>query len=128
MKLLPCPLCNKEVFYSLSKHSDNVCIRCNNCDLTAERNLDIADNSSELMNRWNKRTSPWISVKDKLPKENCLEVIVLTDCFDIDIAYYRKYYFDEYSRKIINFHFKSDHTSGEVTHWMPLPKLPEEKP
>lgn len=66
----------------------------------------------------------WISVKYKLPAEN-IEVLAC-DNYDIRIAEYGIGYVENVERQgwWIDQNFDWD----EVTHWMPLPSLPEKNP
>jgi hypothetical protein len=56
----------------------------------------------------------WISVKDRLPETNC--DVLVTDGYNYDIAYYGN---------LINQWFFQDGVDDFVSHWMPLPKLPQ---
>ena len=65
-------------------------------------------------------TPQWISVNDRLPEEELIEVLVLISgdgWHDYDIAYFAlgKWH-DKYD----------DHVEG-VTHWQPLPEPPKEE-
>ena len=59
------------------------------------------------------RTDDWISVKDRLPK-NDDEVLVSTRLKNIGIGWWDSYW-------------RSDLSVKEITHWMPMPAPPEEE-
>ena len=60
----------------------------------------------------------WISVKDRLPDST---PIVLAMCIDgYELAYYGNYGKGQWTNTLGTEHLN-------VTHWMPLPKPPEEK-
>lgn len=67
--------------------------------------------------------SPWISVEDKLPEPE-KDVIILDGRKHIDIDHLTYDGEDNY------IWWKSDDTiwceDDEITHWMPIPELPEE--
>jgi hypothetical protein len=59
------------------------------------------------------KESGWISVKDRLPK-NDDEVLVSTRLKNIGIGWWDSYW-------------RSDLSVKEITHWMPMPAPPEEE-
>ena len=76
--------------------------------------------------------SPWISVEESLPKEDSerndymsVEVLTITDKGYISLDTYDY----QTQRWFIHSEFlvvdENDDSLGEVTHWMPLPKLPK---
>ena len=114
MELLPCAFCssndNKYV-------NDKSCVMCNKCGSLA------------LTYNWNTRHTPWISVKDKLPN-NKFKVIVYTKWPEEYLSIVPQ----DYEIRLAHYHKDSDEWEIlcnmydiEVTHWMPLPSLPEEK-
>ena len=69
----------------------------------------------------------WISVKDRLPEDEELYLICTESNFGkIDIAYYQPIG-DKFSNYEPFWQGKSNR-STRVTHWMPLPEPPKEKP
>lgn len=100
MELLPCPFCGSNDIVYNPMFSD-----CNNCYARCQKT------------DWNTRHSPWISVKDRLPKENTKVLAIWDDC--IETAFYEYIDGDYWSNSEIG-------CDLPVTHWMPLPKLPQE--
>jgi len=69
---------------------------------------------------WQRKQSPWISVKDKRPTGTDAPFFAYNaDRNEICLANYNeeKGYFDDAS--------VGCHTGIKVTHWMPIPKLPK---
>lgn len=71
---------------------------------------------------WQKTQSPWISVKDRLPKENT-GVFFTVEWKDLHKGYFVGLYYG-------NGQWESDHriflpgsSLGCITHWMPIPLL-----
>lgn len=75
-----------------------------------------------------KAAQQWTSVKDRLPKiydnrESSEEVLWLTSCKEIRVSFLQR----------LHFGFRVDWGEfgllklDDVTHWMPLPELPEDK-
>ena len=102
MNLLPCPFCGSDNLTDIG--SNVICINCGSCSSI-----------------WNTRYSPWISVKDRLPEEKS-EVLIIhyTQTY---IGHLRKcslgdLHFITYDGPCLDF--------DNVTHWMPLPLLPED--
>jgi len=66
---------------------------------------------------WQRKQSPWISVKDKLPDDND---VLVTDGNFTDLAIIRRtengWFWDVYGEDV---------EVDEITHWMPIPKLPK---
>lgn len=116
MELLSCPFCSNTDLDEYHNPMTNK-IGCQNCDFAIEHG------------KWNTRHTPWISVKDRLP-DNKFKVIVYTKWpeeylsivpqdYEIRLAHYHK---DSDEWEILHNRYDI-----EVTHWMPLPSLPEEK-
>lgn len=74
--------------------------------------------------------SEWISVEDKMPK-SCKIVLAITDAYkDENAKYLVTCYWKEAKRwyDIVDYVTTSRRReSHKITHWMELPKLPEEK-
>jgi len=71
----------------------------------------------------------WISVKDKLPDKRGWYLVVVRDlivCY-ITMGLFHKYYGIDSMTKGGTWHADGN-TTGDVTHWMPLPELPKEEP
>ena len=69
-------------------------------------------------------TTEWISVKDRLPEDRVLEVLV----FNGTAPEYNQHVFHAtWFMERMNFKSKTDgyRYLGEITHWMPLPEPPE---
>lgn len=80
------------------------------------------------------RENKWISVKSKLPEKDGMYLCV-KDFKYIDVQSYAKNLekvdkYDFYKRKCDGWYFYDSEygyiETGRVTHWMPLPELPEE--
>lgn len=63
----------------------------------------------------------WVSVKDRLPEENCEYIVFVTDiegekCVTVDqwLSHARHWFLFD------------DKAESEVTHWMPMPPPPKE--
>jgi len=91
---------------------------------TCEHILDMSKmvdvSSSETLNNSSNNSNGWISVEVRLPKTDdfCL-VNTEFDCIRIAEYGWESWRFnDAYS--------SSEHPKSYVTHWMPLPKPPEE--
>lgn len=117
-ELLPCPFCGYHSPWIMDLKYDEVfkfAIKCPICTAC------IANNESEekIIEAWNRRSSGWISVKDRLP-ENKQIVLVITEFGEMAVC-----------RTDINTHnyiFMLNDTSlqtKKVTHWMPLPEAPK---
>lgn len=89
--------------------------------LTIAERDQFAD-ASKVMNS-SKISNSWISVKDQLP-ESIADVLVLNKEKELCVGYYRSSDNDwNMYNPCCSFHMQLHN----VTHWMPLPKLPEEK-
>ena len=58
----------------------------------------------------------WISVRDRLPEE--MANIIATDGMNVEVGFRSCIDDPEYTDEWLDFHFI-------VTHWIPLPELPE---
>jgi hypothetical protein len=99
MNLLPCPFCgeSKELTECISF------VECEGCL------------ARSFKSKWNNRYFPWISVKDRLP-DMYVEVLSI-DKEKNTVVSWVKY----------NNGWESNDDFYEITHWMPLPLLPEEE-
>ena len=66
----------------------------------------------------------WISVKDRLPEDYRQKYIVCIKSNDTDYCWIDTLYFNIHENEWI-YNKASDHWYYQVTHWMPLPKLPK---
>lgn len=73
---------------------------------------------------WQKKQSPWISVKERLPEVDT-GVFFTVECKDLHKGYFVGVYYG-------NGHWESEHriflpdsSLGYITHWMPIPKFNE---
>lgn len=67
----------------------------------------------------------WISVKDRLPRDN-VSVLIVSDIFLSKIRIGSiKYRSSDYFWEVIDFDYEVL-INKEVTHWMPLPEPPKE--
>jgi hypothetical protein len=68
------------------------------------------------------KQSDWISVKDRLPDND--DDVLVTDGKRLEIAFWF-YYFEPHCWSFSN--ELAGYDTGAITHWMPLPPLPEGK-
>lgn len=137
-KLKPCPFCGGEAYIDV--YDDKLYARCHACEsMTA-----LYDDIQEAIDAWNTRADEhWISVKDALPKtrhkktiDDCVyydsdpvAVVTVDDIGDRSIGV-GIYYVGREDGKLVS---AWDGFTVEdiglynctVTHWRPLPKLPE---
>lgn len=107
MNLLPCPFCGSEEVAFIVSHGSSVI--CNGCNIKFL--YDARKDGRGVMCQWNTRHSPWISVKDRLPKKNGRYLVIE----------------DHHSNWTGICKFSNGKFELKVTHWMPLPSLTEEK-
>lgn len=136
MELLPCPFCGSKEIIIHQQHWHMIrkahCEMCRS-EATYDRENDIKT--------WNKRYSPWISVKDRLP-ENQQSIIAtngtkVSQCrfIDNDLSWCggvgKKWFVGCFSGDYGGLRNSESYSYSEyienVTHWMPLPLSPEEK-
>lgn len=68
----------------------------------------------------------WIKVKDKLPKNN--EYVLACDVSDIFILKFHQTTDRRHKKREGYFGSSNfEENFGEITHWIPLPELPEEE-
>lgn len=79
--------------------------------------LDVDNLANELAKKGVKMPNTWISVKDKMPEKNQRVLCVFLEDHGIQIVCENTYEGDD---------IWSDDTS-KVTHWMPMPEMPEVK-
>ena len=139
-KLKPCPFCGGEAYIDV--YDDKLYARCQGCEsMTA-----LYDDNQEAIDAWNTRADErWISVKDALPKtrhkktiDDCVyydsdpvAVVTIDDIGDRSIGV-GIYYVGREDGKLVS---AWDGFTVEdvglynctVTHWRPLPKLPEDE-
>ena len=134
-KLLPCPFCGGEAKRKLIKpyrkikgrgQSYLAIIGCKTvgCTVEVSQAAFSREEAWEYAEKlWNRRAAGWIPVKERLPEEN-VDCLVYPASEEIAIARLIKgkfcsWWFDAFDSPDW---IKVD---GIVTHWMPLPKLPE---
>jgi hypothetical protein len=119
MELLPCPFCGSNDIYSFIEKKP--CIKCMNCSV-----IFISDNMKE---KWNTRSSLWISVKDRIPERLTCVIGLLKDKTQVVVCQC------DWKDVCDNWHFmpQTDFQNicdfEDITHWMPLlqpPKEPEQ--
>lgn len=123
-ELKPCPFCgSKKIRESVDGTLDfNNCLwYCEDCGADGPNNNSI----DESLNAWNRRASPWVNIKERLPDAHELVFIYVksTDkmyeavfhedrnSFDID--------YQTYNPTGISYGLSID----DVTHWMPIPEI-----
>lgn len=122
MNLLPCPFCaSNEIEESFSMGTSQQ-KECKNCKARGPKTEKF--NPAEL---WNLRHSPWISVKDRLPEEDT-KILIHTKLYGITLGNLGKFLPKGMAFYCIDRGFIGHVDGNNVTHWMPLPSLPEEKP
>lgn len=107
MELIPCPFCGSNEIGISKELPHHPYIECQCCYVEVGYSDDI-ESAKKL---WNTRHSPWISVKDRLPKKNGRYLVIE----------------DHHSNWTGICKFSNGKFELKVTHWMPLPSLPEEK-
>lgn len=145
MNLLPCPFCGSDKIF-VDNYVDMIWnLTCINCNA-----INIMESSyEEAVKKYNTRHTPWISVKDRLPNnyQECLcyarsrdgSFHSIVQCqyefrnenymdWAVKLFCEGNYYVLLEKGQIQNPEREGHFYFGEVTHWMPLPPLPEEKP
>lgn len=110
MEILPCPFCGS---HDIDYNENAQIIICGICNNNHNKGMSMIE-------KWNTRHSPWISVKDRLPENN--EWILAFNGKDncvcwIDIGN------NDY---LFMYGMGSQCQFRNVTHWMPLPSPPKE--
>lgn len=99
--------------------------------MTREKEIDKASNSYSYGFYSGDNVSPWVSVKESLPKEDperndymSVEVLTMTDkgYFNLDVYDYQNQRWFILS-EVLGVD-ENDDSLGEVAHWMYIPKLP----
>ena len=119
-ELKPCPFCGSEDVVRLS-HNDRADIeRCRNCNLSIIVPLGITMwNTRPIEDALNNRIAEleaerrWIPVREQMPTSGTQWVLLKNGKMDFDFTYIdggRHYWW---------------RNGSNVTHWMPLPELPE---
>jgi len=142
-KLKPCPFCAGEAgLTKTTRHGNGGCdlftwrIKCKRCGIMGPTHDDkairdddgirlIEDGRKILINKWNKRPNPWISVKDMLPKEKGY-YIVGNYCNTGEEHFYSEHSFGFWDGSNWGY-IKSQMQLDEITHWMPLPGPPQKE-
>ena len=75
---------------------------------------------------WQKKQSPWISVKERLPEEN-KGAFFIVEWKDHHKGYFVGIYEGNDCWESDHRIFLPNSPIGKVTHWMPMPELPEEE-
>ena len=127
-QLKPCPFCGSEKV-AVAGWSDCCEVLCENC-MSASR---VANSEEKAIAAWNRRVSGWISVEDRLP-DQCGHYLVMikTDGnigFEVHSHLIRIVYFRSDGWRLSH-HFPEwihQALKQEITHWQPLPDLPEVK-
>ena len=133
-QLKPCPFCGASgaTYYHPLNYSQGH-MECEECaafgpccgmtegivDSVYLRGLSRTDAKSQAQERWNRRASPWVRVKDRLPEHGERVFvrngdIILTLVFNKELNIFM-------SRASSALH----HALDTATHWMPIPPLPE---
>ena len=100
------------------------------CDCGWEYNMDTGDEDWEECPNCDLpykhiRTSKWISVEDRLPKDNKTQIIYSKE-YGVIMAYLdltNKYWWSEHDNG--GEYYRNGGQLWDVTHWQPLPDPPE---
>lgn len=112
MEILPCPFCGSNDLYTTQHRTfEEIYCDCGASNSSESWNTRNYDNLFIGKLTLKENIYSWISVKDKLPEENGRYLVVE----------------DHISRWRGVDHFRNGKFTMKVTHWMPLPTLPEEK-
>jgi len=110
-ELKPCPFCGSDDLKT-ERVNRTVHIGCNDCEAL----LPTIFNDPQLAHiKWNTRTPTWISVNDRLPEPD--KWYFISDG--------RGTHFAAYMEGLGFLGTDGEDFSSCVTHWMPLPELPE---
>lgn len=132
LDLKPCPFCGGEPYFLKPRHEngtafDTMMIECKHCgalpygvsvyDMEKEE-----DKKAAIAKFWNRRSNDWISVNDRLPPKESPDYsvdVIVTDGKHTSIGYYI-YRTGNWIQYYDDFPFR------DISHWSPIPKLPEE--
>lgn len=117
IELKPCPFCGGKA--KLMQREDLWSVSCADCG----SGTALSGSRDRTVEVWNKRTSGWISVRDRLPEEIFGEsetVLVIAKMSHLGISGYSENYYLAWT---VNREWMG--CKGTVTHWMPLPDPPE---
>lgn len=140
-KLKPCPFCGSELAVDAKTDEEmevlsdgcssgyyTVCCDFRTCGCGAASGY--RKSKQEAIEVWNSRPNPWISVKDRLPeddlpsdsKRRTIKVLVA-------IKSKNRWTIRSQERWLQGYHEQWGwrYSTGEVTHWIPLPKPPCER-
>jgi DNA-directed RNA polymerase subunit RPC12/RpoP len=116
IELKPCPTCGAKVEFFEGDENHYGAIVCVGCgSIVMAENLD---SDEELIEHWNKRPSPWISVDKETPKLGEIVFIVIGDLPEYDIGVLTD------SGWITMNHSLS--SSKDIKYFMRKPELPKE--
>lgn len=121
-----CPFCGGEPFLEDSQRKEEIYVmQCTECFGEGP----IGWTKAEAIAAWNHRASPWVAVEDGLP-EKTGEYLVLPHIKHCPTLWYQDgwYWYDENEDTISETigHWK-DEPIPTITHWMPIPPLPEQE-
>lgn len=124
--------------YEISEDSPEYCgddarmakVRCEYCGIGVKyiTDLDYSEKLfGQLIKRWNRRASPWVSIEDKLPDIGVKVWVRDKDDFTIEARRIRRKNNDATNVWESFFMGTTEYTFhvNEITHWMPIPPLPE---
>jgi Lar family restriction alleviation protein len=117
-ELKKCPFCGGEAAIVPLEEQEYIAagfyVSCANRECKAEAYTDDFPTEQEAIAAWNRRADGWISVKERLPE--MFEIVLICDGETVLTGSYQG---DGDWLNIMD----DDMT---VTHWMPLPKPPED--
>ena len=132
LDLKPCPFCGGEPYFLKPRHEngtafDTMMIECKHCGaipygVSVYNGEKEEDKKAAIAKFWNRRSNGWISVKDRLPEKDghysySVDVFV-TDGKKTSIGYY------SYPNESW-FSYYDDVSAYYISHWLPIPELPE---
>lgn len=104
MELKECPFCGENLTGKGTTSSGRMYISCINC----ESEGPVGDDEQEMIDAWNTRVDPWISVDTRTPKEENLP----TGWFLVVIG--------EGHTPEVEFLCQGEEFYSGITHWQPI--------
>ena len=104
-----------------AKSSLEACEHCpyrKDCDSFEAGNL--YRDASAYITQLEARVQKWISVEDRLPDDNTVTLVFIRNSKKFD-------FFTIDTQAYIGGHWNGVFPPWEVTHWMPMPKMPNEE-
>lgn len=124
---MECPFCGSTSFNTVDLMF-NIGVKCNSCFMVVTN--ERARNFNDFFKKFNSRKTQWISVENRLPiseedEESYPWCSILTNNEDGEVFSFMGFYNTKDEKW--EFWNDSDAIGMEVTHWMYIDKLQEEK-